>query len=134
MQRLLHPHEHRLAEGPADQVLLDQGGPVVGADLAEDDQLGPLAGVAGVRGGQRHQEQEVGEGEVGQHRPRPEEALEVLELVGRQVGVLVGQLGRGGHLEDGADPLAGAPAAGAPSPVPSPVAAPTGTVWGTRRR
>ena len=58
----------------------------------------------------RHQQEEVGEGEVGQHAPAPEQALEVLELLGLEVGVALGQLGRGGH-----QPLPTS-AAGAPAP------------------
>ena len=72
-------------------------GRLLGRIWPEHHHLGLAAGVVGVRGRDRHHQQQVGEGEVGQHRPGPEQPLEVPELVGPEVGVLLGQLGRGGH-------------------------------------
>ena len=76
-------------------------GRLLGRIWPEHDQLGVLARVARLAradGVHRHQEQEVGEGEVGQHAPAPEQALQVLELLGLEVGVALRQLGRGRHL------------------------------------
>ena len=57
---------------------------------------GSTLGVAtsGVHG---HQEEQVGEGEVGQDAPAPEQPLQVLELLGLEVGVAEGQLGGRRH-------------------------------------
>ena len=59
----------------------------------------PVEGV----GVDRHQEQEVGEGEVGQDAPTPEQPLQVLELLGLEIGVAQGQLGGRRHQDPVAD-------------------------------
>ena len=94
-----------LVDGLTHQVLIDQRRAVVRPHLAQDHEfgvldflVGPLVGAPGVDlGAHRHEQQQVGEGQVGQDAPAPEQALEVLELVGLQVGVALGELGRGGH-------------------------------------
>ena len=106
VQALGHQRPLRLVDRLAHQVLVDQGGPVVGPHLAEHHQLGVLFGrrrrrrcVRPVSAGRvhRHQQEEVGEGEVGQDAPAPEQPLQVLELLGLEVGVALGELGGGRH-------------------------------------
>ncbi len=126
-----------LVDRLAHQVLLDQGGPVVGAHLAEHDQLGVLLGHRGagirtvaatstatttatatatvtVARVHRHEEEEIGEGEVGQDAPAPEQPLEVLELLGLEVGVALGELGGCRHQPTAPVAVGGA----APTPPP----------------
>ena len=84
-----HQRPLGLVDRLAHQVLLDQCGPVVRPHLAEHDELGILVllGRPCVRPVDRDEEEQVGEAEVGQDAPAAEEALEVLELVGLEVGV-----------------------------------------------
>ena len=63
----------------ADQVLLDEGRAVVRPHLTEDDHLWHVRWVCG----DGDDQEEIGEREVGEHPPRPEEALEMAELLGR---------------------------------------------------
>ncbi len=118
MEALGHQRPLRLVDGLADQVLVHQGGPVVRPHLTEHDELGILVAVARQRAAGRavahrtrivralrsaflevdgHQEQEVREGEVGQHAPASEQSLEVSELLGFEIGVAQCELRRRGH-------------------------------------
>ena len=78
-EALGHQGPLRLVDGLADEVLVDQGRPVVRPHLAEDDQLGisrgsaarpsSAAGRPSSRRRHGHQQEQVGEGEVGQDAP-----------------------------------------------------------------
>ena len=118
----------RLVDGLAHEVLVDQRGAVVGAHLARARPArdrSPALRVLGPRsdGAHRHQEQEVGEGEVGQDAPGPEQALEVLELVGLEVGVARASSAGVGHGQPSSAP------AGRPTGGPA-----NGTGYGSRAR
>ena len=88
--------ERRLAQRLATRSSLDQGGAVVGPDLAEDDQLGPVPGVAGVRGRARAPAA-GGRRRTGRPAPPTTRAAAGGARARRRRGrCAVGQLGRGG--------------------------------------
>ncbi len=100
MEAAGHQGPLRLVDGLADEVLVHQRGAVVGPHLSQHHQLGVrLGGSLGLDAGgvHRDEQEEVGEGEVGQDAPAPEQPLQVLQLLGLEVGVGQRQLGGGGH-------------------------------------
>ena len=105
VQALGHQRPLRLVDRLAHEILFHQGGAVVRSHLPEHHQLGVLLGlrrgcgrVRAVRGGvHRDEQQEIGEGEVGQDAPAPEQPLQMLELLGLEVGMALRELGGGRH-------------------------------------
>ena len=81
-------HAHRLAH----QVVLDHGGAVGRSHLAQNDHLRTLAGVVVGDGGHQCQ---VGERQVGEHPPGPQQPQQMGQLHLVESGALQGQFGGG---------------------------------------
>ncbi len=85
------------AGGLPHQVVLDHGGAVGRSHLSEDHHLGGVFRVVPQVRRHRGQQDQVGEGQVGQDPPGAQQSLEVTQLHIVEIGALEGQLGRSGH-------------------------------------